>query len=435
MSDEWGALGWGAWPVDSRLPGVPLDEESRVRASLPRTLVPVPGEGVVQRPVFDPALLHYAKAMRAGDPGFADEETAAAWYAARAAAFGHVLAAVAESPWSGDLMLRGSFLLSSWFGPEARPPGDLDFVVLPRSWRLADRRTGLLFDRLARDAEERSHRGGAVRLSAEDAVSDEIWTYDRVPGRRLVLRWRDEGLPSGAVQLDFTFGERLPSPPVLTEVPVPGEAGSVTLLAASPEQSLAWKILWLVTDMHPQAKDVYDAALLAEVVSPDGRLLRETFVASDTYYAAVAPKAEELAEAVTGVDWDEFRKEYPGFPFSAERMRERLPGRLAEVLAERVDPPGGEYERRAAWLAPHIIEYRTTLAARGRDGVVRSLADERIRLIDAALIFNEVRGRPPGEVEASARELLEHPDWPHGEVRYYGHDSKYLEAELASLRG
>lgn len=331
MANEWGELGWGPWPVDGRIPGTPPDEGR----GLPRTLRPVSGEGVVQRPVFDPALKHYPHAMRAGDPEFADRETAARWYAARAVAFDRVLSAIAGSSYAGHLMLRGSVLLSAWFGARARPPGDLDFVVVPRSWKLEDGRTGRMFDEVAGLAEEASRQDGpgSVRFSASGAVSDEIWTYDRVPGRRLVLPWRAEGLPAGTVQLDFVFGEPLPLPPEPAEIPRPGGGDPLVLLAATPELSLAWKLMWLLSDMYPQAKDLYDAILLAEVAEPDVRMLREMCVAGDPYFERNPPTLEALAAAFREVDRDEFRKEHPAFSPSLDAGAERLLARLAAPFA------------------------------------------------------------------------------------------------------
>ncbi|WP_408639390.1 nucleotidyl transferase AbiEii/AbiGii toxin family protein [Nocardia yamanashiensis] len=49
-----------------------------------------------------------------------------------------VLAAVAASEWADNLVLRGSVLLTAWFGAQAREPRDVDFVVTPVDWRLED---------------------------------------------------------------------------------------------------------------------------------------------------------------------------------------------------------------------------------------------------------------------------------------------------------
>ena len=41
--------------------------------------------------------------------------------------------------------------------------------------------------------------------------------------------------------------------------------------------SLAWKLLWLHSDMHPRGKDLYDAMLLAESTSMPPGLLEAVF--------------------------------------------------------------------------------------------------------------------------------------------------------------
>lgn len=51
------------------------------------------------------------------------------------------------------------------------------------------------------------------------------------------------------------------------------DAGPVTVRAASPALSLAWKLFWLETDAYPQGKDLYDAILLAEETTVDWSLV------------------------------------------------------------------------------------------------------------------------------------------------------------------
>ncbi|GAA2278492.1 hypothetical protein GCM10010430_75580 [Kitasatospora cystarginea] len=118
----------------------PTDEE-RANLDLPRSLYPVADERTVQRAVFDPSLRGYVKAMRAGGSAFDDPAVGARWYGARRKALDTVLAAVAASPWTDHLVLRGSVLLTAWYGKAAREPGDLDFVVTPADWELANPRT------------------------------------------------------------------------------------------------------------------------------------------------------------------------------------------------------------------------------------------------------------------------------------------------------
>lgn len=60
------------------------------------------------------------------------------------------------------------------------------------------------------------------------------------------------------------FNEHLPAAAEPTEVSLSGDGPAALVLAVTPELSLAWKVQWLITDMYPQAKDLYDAVLLAE---------------------------------------------------------------------------------------------------------------------------------------------------------------------------
>ncbi|WP_404816899.1 nucleotidyl transferase AbiEii/AbiGii toxin family protein [Streptomyces thermolineatus] len=405
MTSSWKDLGWGPWPEEAVVPQEPLDEETREHLDLPRTLRVVPGRGVVQHPVFDPSLAHRAKAMRASEPHFDDPGAAASWYGARHRAVDHVLAAVAASQWADHLVLRGSVVLKAWFGEAAREPGDLDFVVVPASWALEDPRTGRMLDGIARGAEELSRSDGSpVRIHADGADSEKIWTYDRVPGRRLVLPWRTaDGRREGTVQLDFVFNEQLPAGPVRTRIPSLSGAGDpVELPTASPELSLAWKILWLFTDTHPQAKDLYDAVLLAESAPPlTYGLLARTFLASDPHSVRdpLLPSWTEHLE----VDWEEFPKDYRWAPGTAQEYVDRLAAALAPVFADDDGAERSEYDLRSAWLAPVVDWYREAPAASDPEAVLKALDEAYVRGVDMVVVLRELLG--PGEctVERAGR--------------------------------
>ncbi len=315
---------WRTFGMDStHLPREPLDDETRAARHLPLTLRPVVGDDVRQRAVFDPSLRHNFQGYRAGDPVFDDPERTVAWVRARRAAMDAVLLAVAESEWRDSLVLRGSVLLAERFGQEAREPGDLDFVVVPETWRMEDGRTGRMLDGIAAAAD------GRAGIKASGAVSEEIWTYDRVPGRRMVLPWSVPGLPDGQVQLDFVFNERLPVPPEPVEL-----ACGAVVLAATAALSLAWKVLWLVSDRHPQGKDLYDAVLLAERHRLPNSLLQEVF-----RQAGEAPQPNrdvELLDIVhiapegyVGAEWEHFAAEYPELAAPGD---EAFLARLVEAL-------------------------------------------------------------------------------------------------------
>ncbi|MBO8188674.1 nucleotidyl transferase AbiEii/AbiGii toxin family protein [Streptomyces spirodelae] len=400
----WEELGHGPWSAEKAVPQQVPDEATRNLLRLPPTLRPVTGEAVVQRAVFDPSAVHYANAMRLGNPQFADPATGERWYAARRRALDLALAAVADSPWAVHLVLRGSVLLRAWYGAAAREPGDLDFVVEPADWQLADERTERMLEQLARHADLLSRRAdGDVRLDSRGAVHDEIWTYDRVPGRRLVVPWTAEGLPGGAVQLDFVFNEPLPAPAVTTPIPrpagAPGGGATLELRAASRELSLAWKILWLASDMHPEAKDLYDAVLLAEdeQVSLPYELLRAVFRGVDHGYFDRNPLLLDWfgAEVSEHTDWSEFAKEYPHLDIPGADCGQRLVEALRPTFALDDDGSGepARYQAFARWLAPLTAECRTAFAAGGLPAVLELLFSQYVPPGSALVVAREVLGR------------------------------------------
>ncbi|MEU4099128.1 nucleotidyl transferase AbiEii/AbiGii toxin family protein [Streptomyces tanashiensis] len=296
---------------------------------LPHTLTAGVGEAAVRHLVFDPALKHFDGAFRPGDGVVEDPELRVRWQAARRAALELVLAAVAGSPWAGSLVLRGSMLMGAWFGDAARAPKDIDFVVVPETWRIEEPRTRAMLDGIAEAAERLAQeRGADLSVSAAGAASEYIWTYERVPGHRLVLPWTAPGLPGGQVQLDFVFHERLPTPPR------PAEVAGVRLPAADRELSLAWKLMWLSCDMYPQAKDLYDAVLLAENCTMP-RALLETVLREADEWPGRPDEPLSLAmfeDAARTVDWAGFDDAHPNTEAARRDLGARLLAALAPVL-------------------------------------------------------------------------------------------------------
>ncbi len=252
----------------------PIRDEEALRRALgiddryryPATYLPnTSGTEATQEPVFDPALKHPEEAYRPGEPVFADPDLGARWWEANQRALELALCAIAGTPWRENLVLRGSMLMPVWVGEAARRPRDLDFVVVPAETapfgEPAESMLGEIIDAIT--------RGGAdgITFDSEDVRRESIWTYERVPGRRVVVPWHAEGLPSGTVQIDVVFNEPLPEPPM--EVVIAG----ARVRAAGAELSLAWKVLWLYTDTYVQGKDLYDAVLLAESTRPSRELL------------------------------------------------------------------------------------------------------------------------------------------------------------------
>ncbi|RKE21166.1 nucleotidyl transferase AbiEii/AbiGii toxin family protein [Streptomyces sp. TLI_171] len=369
----------------------------RRAGGLPLTFRPIEDPRARQPAVFDPSLKQHGHAFRTGDPRFADPALAAAWRAARRTAMDAVLTAVADSGWVDHLVLRGSVVLRAWFGEAAREPGDLDFVVVPEDWAIDEARTADLLHGLTRAAAAAT-ADGPVRILAHEAVSEEIWTYERVPGRRLLLPWEADGLPGGGVQLDFVFNEPLPVPPEPLEV-----APGAVLNVATRELSLAWKLMWLHTDGHPQGKDLYDAALLAGSVHLRYAVLRDVFVPGEAHYAELPLGPESVPGAGEHrTEWFHFAGEYPESAGDEAAHHRRLAAALAPTFAE-----VPEAERAAWWSAGWVAPLRAAHAAGGPDAAESWLRDRNAPLGVAHRLLQ----RALGPDAPSVADLLARPAW------------------------
>lgn len=288
-----------------------------------------PRDSVQMPEVFDPALKQFARAIRQGEPTFQDEQLGREWRAARRRVIHHLLRVVSESQWRDNLILRGSVLLTSWLGEVAREPGDIDWVVSPASLCVKSPFSNAMLDGLVSLVAAQSHIGDIEILSAETAI-DDIWTYDRAPGRRIVFPWRTAGLPRGFTQLDFVFQEEMPCPAQRIFIDLEG-GGQADLWTATPESSLAWKILWLETDTYPQGKDLYDATLLAEHIRLSRDLLMR--VLEPLRRGSQAPFGPASIRGWQ-VDWENFQREYPTVLGTAADWQERLAKAFEPTFAE-----------------------------------------------------------------------------------------------------
>jgi hypothetical protein len=275
--------------------------------------------------VFEPSLCYFQNGFQWGEPSFEDPSLQQQWRVARRRTLFHLISAVADSRWKQTLILRGSALLHAWLGDQARDPGDLDWVVDPPSMLANSAESAELIAGLIEVGRTRASEIGII---PDKVIAEEIWTYDRAPGRRIVFPWKLPNLPAGTVQMDIVFQESFPSPKIM--LPITSESGStLTISAASPEQSLAWKILWLHTDRYPQGKDLYDAVLLAEFVPLTTHVLETTLATSRE-----VPQVPFSVESIRAwqVDWDNFRLEYPDVPGDLESWKQRLIKALEPTL-------------------------------------------------------------------------------------------------------
>lgn len=274
--------------------------------------------------LFDPALKQFTAAFRRGDPVFKDRLLGYQWCLARRHVFDHMLRLIAGSRWRQHLVLRGSVLQRAWLGDAAREPGDIDWVFQPENVSKDSATARDLLDDLKQMLAEQPRRGAAEVL-IDRITADDIWTYERASGRRIVIPWQAPDMPPLEVQMDIVFREPLLIPPVEMTIPSP-DGGSVSLLAATRELALAWKLLWLETDMYAQGKDLYDAVLLAEQCRLPLGLLQAVFEQSGARFVELT--ADFPAQLV--VDWESFQLEYPDVGGTQEEWNARLVRALAE---------------------------------------------------------------------------------------------------------
>jgi hypothetical protein len=341
VSLDAGWLGTNPVPENEEIPRYhpPLVDPNR----WPHTYLPntAAGPGAEQGRVFDPALKHFADAYTAGEPVFADPQTGDRWWSAHRRAMGRALRAIMTTAWRDHLVLRGSMAMPLWVGEAARRPRDLDFVVVPAETAAfgdpAERMLTELVDAVTGagagpEAAEGAGAPGEIVFDPRSVRQEDIWTYERAQGKRLVFPWRAEGLPPGTVQVDVVFNEALPATPVRAEV-----AGT-EVLTVGPELSLAWKVQWLLTDMYPQGKDLYDAVLLAERTPLSRELLLPLL------RPELGDRAEEIDETalrprdgvqqVADQEWSHFVRDCPWVAGGPNEWIDRFEAALAPTFRE-----------------------------------------------------------------------------------------------------
>jgi hypothetical protein len=271
--------------------------------------------------VFDPALKQFRNAFRLGEPLFNDPRLATPWHETRQKALAHLLRQVANSPLGDMVVLRGSMALKAWYGEKARRPGDVDWVVMPDTLRFGEAATSDLFQEfLERVDEVRDVEN--IHILFDQISADNIWTYERAQGIRLLFPYEADGLPPGEVYMDFVFDEPIPAPPVRLHVPDPIRLEEIPLLAASKELSLVWKLIWLTTDMYPQAKDLYDAVILVEDPAINLNEVNELLLSMHSLMF------EPLDLRINPDEWTQLRLDYPHIQGEASDWRARLSKRL-----------------------------------------------------------------------------------------------------------
>ncbi|MCF2531007.1 nucleotidyl transferase AbiEii/AbiGii toxin family protein [Yinghuangia soli] len=410
MVTEWDASDWEAWSASVACPTEPQDDSS-------------PTVGYWDVPDEDADGFH--------------AELLARRRQLRRQALDDMLAAVADSRWADHLVLRGSILLKGWYGDAAREPADLDFVVTPHTWLPAEPRSTRMLDDIAAAAAAVAAARGVVRIDGDAARREEVWSYDRAPGMRLMLpwdAWHAEEPFAGAIRLDFVFKEPLPEEPRPTAVSARGAGDTCRLLAATPEQSLAWKLLWMMTDQRPDGKDLYDAMLLAEATPLPLDLLMRTLVATDPQWAGRRFEPKALFRARPDVRG--FRESNPEITDSTESLGRRLAAALAPTFAESaVVPPGDGYTRRVRYLGSWIARARELLRDEGVEAVLVYLSEESVEPAEAVVILREAVGADRCTVADATATLIEFlARVTYREFPAFSHLAALAENALTTLR-
>ena len=255
--------------------------------------------------------------------GYPDQTTA------HRAALDHMLALIAAAPWGGQVVLRGSMLLTAYLGDAAREPQDLDFVVLADGEPLEGvewepgydwREVAPYGDLVARLGENKLAARG-VELEPEEASLSDEFGYEgygsyEMSGARLEIPWHvtkdgEWRAPHGATQMDFALDEKAMEASTWTRIPRL-DGGDTLVRAASPQLSLVWKLLWLMQDTwiagESNGKDLYDAVLLAELpgMTLDGELLREIEEWEGLRPIDFTRELDDLE-----IDWEQFKRQCP----------------------------------------------------------------------------------------------------------------------------
>jgi hypothetical protein len=301
----------------------------------PASLLASQGTPEAPRPkLFDPALKQFGHAFRHGEPVFQDLALGDAWRRSRRRVVDHLVKALAVPEVCDRLVLRGSLLLKLWLGEHARTPGDIDWVVLPPGCTVQGHEAKVFFDRIVAAIRAADTPAG-IRLFTNGNIVDDIWTYERAPGKRVIVGWQADNLPPGTVQIDFVFGEPLPDNPEPIEY-FTADGELVKLLAAGREASLIWKLVWLATDIYPQGKDLYDAVLLARTVVPRLDKLDAALLAQDNRADPWTPETpHEWA-----IDWENFLADYPHVAGTWREYRDELVD-LLRPMFDPAPPAGG----------------------------------------------------------------------------------------------
>lgn len=287
--------------------------------------------------IFDPALRHYNRAFRLADPVLPVEDMAR-WHAARRTVHSHLLQVIGATKWADHLVLRGSLALKAMIPEKAREPGDIDWIVQPANLRLDQSDAKTMLDDIIKALRTQAKRGD-IQIHVENITRTDIWTYERSPGHRMGIPWSCGSLPPAVAQMDFAFEQKLIEPAIPLKLENPDEP-PVTVIAASPGESLAWKVMWLMEDMLPQGKDLYDAVILAETFPLSSDTLKGVLYPAHTTKFMRWNRNKPLLQDEP--DWENFLRECPWVEGECATWIHRLETALATTISKLVAEASGD---------------------------------------------------------------------------------------------
>jgi predicted nucleotidyltransferase component of viral defense system len=299
-------------------------EPISTNASYPKTIRVLEPDKEAYRPqIFEPALRQFSHAFQLGEPTNLNVEEQAYIKAIRSEVRNHILNIISQSNLKEHLVLRGSVAMQCWFGDRAREPKDIDWVFRPEDIQLGDPKSEQFYRDLI-ELVRQNPTTPKTEILLSRVATDDIWTYERANGRRIVFPFRSRKGIEREIQMDIVWNETLFDTPVGVSVPL-DDSTSVPLWAATAEESLCWKLIWLITDFFPQGKDLYDAVLLAEHTSLSTEFVQHVLHAihMDEPYYSQGKSLGTILENVN-VDWKNFKLDYPWITGESIDWCERL---------------------------------------------------------------------------------------------------------------
>src|SRR5262245_47532810 len=273
-------------------------------------------------------------------------------------------------------VLRGSLLLSQWFGNEARPAADIDLECFrrfseesERPWRPLVEYGKLLCMSAAQSTQDYEYLPPDIEFRETDVPADgvNLWEYG-TPGERCYTGWvwhsRDD--LAGLLQIDVAQAAAYDLADIGVadiELAAPG-SDPFRFPAYTPELLLAAKLSWLLRSVKPrkdpddsrppqwtgEPKDLFDAHLLLTRASLHAEQFQNSLMAVGTAdkldWTALDALFDLRRAALTDADfpgWNEFRQQHEGLIYGG-------PAELLRTIVDHLEPLLGDFRQHVPFL-------------------------------------------------------------------------------------